>query len=79
MPTCPVAAHSVKVTAGIGLSEAGAAFDGQLAAIDAAIYRAKTTGTGIAVHDAREDDRLDHGICTRPVSLRRTGSVPDDL
>ncbi|MEU3455675.1 GGDEF domain-containing protein [Micromonospora sp. NPDC006766] len=47
----------VSVTASIGLAPASpAGLPAALAAADAAMYRAKTTGTGVAVFDPRRDD-----------------------
>ncbi|WP_422734473.1 GGDEF domain-containing protein [Micromonospora sp. WMMD558] len=54
---------TVSVTASIGLAPAGPDLAAALADADAAMYRAKTTRTGVAVFDRHRDD---HATDTRP-------------
>ncbi|MEV1144922.1 GGDEF domain-containing protein [Micromonospora sp. NPDC049799] len=54
---------AVSVTASIGLAPTAGDLAGALADADAAMYRAKTTRTGVAVFDRHRDD---HATDTRP-------------
>jgi diguanylate cyclase (GGDEF)-like protein len=63
---------TVTVTASIGLAPAGADLGAALANADAAMYRAKTTGSGIAVFDPRRDDRPRVAADPRPAVRLRT-------
>jgi len=71
----------VTVTASIGLASAFDADLGRvLAAADAAMYRAKTSRTGIAVHDPQLDDRTSLLADPRPaVRLRTLHAHHEDL
>ncbi|WP_254910066.1 GGDEF domain-containing protein [Micromonospora sp. NBS 11-29] len=58
---------TVTVTASIGLAPTTGDLAASLADADAAMYRAKTTRTGVAVFDPRRDDHTTPAATTRPV------------
>ncbi|MFI7490782.1 diguanylate cyclase [Micromonospora echinaurantiaca] len=64
----------VSVTASIGLAPSTGDLADALARADAAMYRAKTTGTGVAVHDPARDDRTAPAADPRPAV--RTRNLP---
>jgi diguanylate cyclase (GGDEF)-like protein len=63
---------TVTVTASIGLAPADTDLRAVLATADAAMYRAKTTRTGVAVFDPRRDDRTSVTADPRPAARLRT-------
>ncbi|WP_431905963.1 diguanylate cyclase [Micromonospora carbonacea] len=69
--------EQVTVTASIGLAPSTGDLADALAYADAAMYRAKTTGTGVAVYDATADDRTTPAADPRPtIRTRNLPSIP---